>query len=244
MRVRFLLNPDANLARRQLVAPRQAISPRVITEPQLRRLDVNKPQRAIIRSAMAGVVGLLLSLSSAEAVVYRGTFDPPGPLFDFSGTFLVDIPDACLATDGNVFYPADCPGPPAPALTALHVDITGAVTTSFDFAPLPYVLNSFLVAGGEAVGINTAFLFLGSAGGYNFFVQFFTDDPVLSSPGIGLWTGTTCGTASGGGPGTNCTFQGSSTEFSMIRVPEPATWVLLLIALAGASMTLRRRPVK
>jgi hypothetical protein len=203
--------------------------------------DVHKPKRAIIRSAMAAVVGLLLGVSSAQAVIYRGTFDPPGPLFDFSGTFMVDIPDACLATDGTVFYPADCPGPPAPALTALHVDITGAVTTSFNFAPLPYVLSSFLVAGGEAVGINTGFLALGSAGGYHFFVQFFTNDPVLSSPGIGLWTGTTCGTPSGGGPGTDCTLQSSSTEFSMVRVvPEPGTIALLLLGVAASLMALRR----
>jgi len=198
---------------------------------------VTKTRRAIIRSAMIGAVGLLVGLGSAQAAVYRGTFDP----FDFEGTFAVDIPDACLVTDGTVFYPANCPGTP-PLLTALHVDITGDVTVSFDYPALPYVLNSFLVAGGEAVGINTAFLNIGSSGGTNFFVQFFTSDSVLPSPGVGLWTGTTCGTGSGGGPGTNCTLQSFSTVFTMTRVlPEPATLALLLFSVAGASVALRRR---
>jgi len=197
---------------------------------------------AIVRGAMVFAVGFLALLSSAQAAVYRGVFDPPG-VYSFDGTFEVVIPDACLAgIDGVVFLPAGCGASPAPALTALSVHVTGPYGYDNTFNPaVNQLLTSFLREGGEAVGIGTGFLFIGSGSGLDFFVQFFSAPP----PGVGLFAGTTCGIGLGGGQGTNCELLVTSTTFSMTRVvPEPASLALLLIALTGAWMVTRRRAAK
>lgn len=216
-----------------------------------------------IRTAMLASVAACLSLGAfvdADAAIYRGTFDPLG----FRGTFVFQVNDSCLATDGLVTVPGDCdPAVMPPRLTSLVGEIfdtndPSTTLATLDFAPyMPVTPNDFFVFDHEVAALDTdpiGWLF------YNdqpYWVQFVTNatsnsctssddvecDPL--APAVLLLTGS----CRFGDTATFCTPDTTDPVYTahietMTRidaVPEPGSLTLVAAALVLLALASRQR---
>lgn len=185
----------------------------------------------------SGAVALALFALPAAAVFYNSNFDPAS----FSGTALFEFDDVCLLTNG-VHSAGSCHLQLISASADIADDGTGG-TGHLDFSDLtPDSIDmvDLDIEGGTLVGVNTALIGFefaspctGTACGVPWWIQWTNPtDPVNLFSGSCLQI-----------DGLQCTPDQTpvATAFNVTftRVPEPATLVLLLAALA-ACVTMRR----
>jgi PEP-CTERM motif len=154
------------------------------------------------------------------------------------------VPDVCLAAADNLYFVGALPG--CSGITVLSNVSTTPVL--IDFAPaLPSNnVNSYVVIGGQFVGVNTGIIGGVDVGDVNYWFQFvatFTPGGIESRPSVHNLVNlfNNCGSSgeffSCGDPIATAT-QG----VTFTRVPEPASLALILGAL-GAGWVARKRKI-
>jgi hypothetical protein len=187
----------------------------------------------IARWWLGTVSALALTLSGglAHAGIWVATYDPPA----YVGTGTFDIPDVCLASDGEHLQ-SDFVG--------CSIQIMGNVSTTpaVDFAPiLPLALCSsckYDVIGGALAGINTGVIGSVNVDDVDYWFEFLAtfhpgDEPIPPSVTNVVNLYNDCGDLS-------CTIANAATTVTFAAVPEPGSLALAVGAL-GAGWLVRRR---
>ena len=192
----------------------------------------------ILRLSLTALTATVVALAApAYAAVWSSDYDP----LEFVGTALFDVPDACLAAANNLYSVGALPG--CSVITVLSNVTTMPVV--IDFAPvLPSIdVDSYVVIGGQLVGVNTGIIGSVNVGDSNYWFQFaatFTSGSVHNLVNLFNDCESFEGSVSCGDPFAS-TIRGV-TFTRVTGVPEPASLALVLGAL-GAGWLARKRKI-
>jgi hypothetical protein len=217
-------------------------------------------KRSLFTAAL-GVAAVLGVAGSAQAAIYAGHWDPAyGNIFPDLGweaTATFDVPSACLGqADGSYAIAGSCSG--FQVLTA-QVDfynntvdsnpLTSPVVESFNLSPGVNV-TGLDIAGGALSGVETGFFqffvpgeassSIAGGGSYSFSLILLGSaaqlvavaHPLTQSPGCIFVN-----------PSEDCTKSDNVANgtFTLVAVPEPETYALMLAGLAAVGYMSRRR---
>ncbi len=215
-------------------------------------------------AASVGVAATLASVTPAQAAIYTGHWDPgygaPFPDLGWEGNAMFSIPDACLARSGWVSNVDDCSGGGMKILSAevdfysLSAPTTFAssrtmvapthIVETLTFDPNVAVYKMF-VSGNKLQAVSSNFLgpvqatsSIAGGGAYYFDLKFFES----TSNNVGLYH--TLGYADPicayTGVPAGCGMSSSMPTMTLTLVPEPGTFALAMLGLAGL-LGVRRR---
>ncbi|MEK8052665.1 PEP-CTERM sorting domain-containing protein [Ideonella sp. DXS22W] len=226
------------------------------------------------KASMLAAALALSAVGGAQAAAYVGTWDPAfGGNFtnlDWSGTVVVDIPDACLALGSASFGDAVCTTSQvlsASVTLSNHLQPANVDVLNFFQPALKLSLYDITVSGGELTGVFTNLLKFGSP--LVFPGDWLAPDPAHNLTDVPSWykdyryglfiNGDTArlsamSTHVSGGVdqlGGHCPFDSefaicdSATEpkvtFTRLPVPEPGSLALTVLAVAAAGAVRQRR---
>lgn len=226
--------------------------------------------RTRVRTALIGagvfVVAMLAGAESAQAAIYRGSWDPAYgaafPDLGWKGTATFLIPDACLSGAGAILNTDPCSNNGMKMLGA-NVSFYNSTndpqglnileTITFSSPPAIPVVYSMQVTNHVLTGVDTgysnpvqAFNSLAGGGNYYFALQFFSSDTnnvqLFHMPG---YMDPSCSYGPRSNPlcGYNDQSPANQPTMTLTQVPEPATVALVLAGLGAISLTVRRRRV-
>ncbi len=199
---------------------------------------LNRILRLSITALTATVAALALP---AYAAVWNSDYDPP----QFVGMAAFNVPDACLAAADNLYSVGALPG--CSVITVLSNVTTMPV--AIDFAPaLPSTdVNSYVVIGGQFVGVNTGIIGGVDVGDVDYWFQFvatFTPGSIESAPSVHNLVNLFSNCESFGDSGrVSCgdPVATATQGVTFTRVPEPASLALILGALGAGWLARKRR---
>jgi len=195
----------------------------------------------ILRLSIAALTATVAALATpAYAAVWNSDYDPP----EFIGMAAFNVPDACLAAADNLYLVGTLPG--CSVITVMSNVTTMPVV--IDFAPaLPSTdVNSYVVIGGQFVGVNTGIIGGVDVGDINYWFQFvatFTPGGIESPPSVHNLVNLFSNCESSGDSGrVSCgaPIATATQGVTFTRVPEPASLALILGALAAGWLARRR----
>lgn len=196
----------------------------------------------LLRLLLTALTATLVVLAApAHGAVWDSDYDPP----EFVGMAAFNVPDACLAAADNLYSVGALPG--CSVITVLSNVTTMPVVIDFASALPSTDVNSYVVIGGQFVGVNTGIIGGVDVGDINYWFQFvatFTPGGIESPPSVHNLVNLF----------SNCESFGDSGEVScgapiatatqgvtFTRVPEPASLALMLGALGAGWLTRKRR---
>lgn len=203
-------------------------------------------------AASVCVAATLASVAPAQAAIYTGHWDPaygaPFPSLGWEGDAQFFIPDACLAGSGWISNVDSCSGG---AMTILSADIKfydlsapSTIVETLTFDPSATVYKMY-VSGNQLTAVSSDFLgpvqassSIAGGGAYYFDLKFLesTSNNVALYHTLGYadpicaYTGVPAG----------CGVSSSMPTITITPVPEPGTFALALLGLAGL-LGVRRR---
>ncbi len=229
---------------------------------------MRKPTLSTLTRGLIALTAVSAILPSAQAAVFAGDWDPVvGGIFPdvgWKGTATFFVPDACLASSGWVANSAGCSGFGMQVQSATvsfynaTVDPLGTnVLGSVSIYPPSMSVLEMEITGGLLTGVNATFSSLVSVapfnldgmGSYSVALAFFRGSSVAAANTTGAALYYAQGAASAPSCGVSNSTQGCAAgipqvHYTVVGVPEPQTYALMLMGLAGiGAMASRRRKV-
>ncbi len=139
---------------------------------------LNRMLRPLLMALAATVAAFA---APAYAAVWSSDYDPP----EFVGTASFNVPDACLAATANLYSVGALPG--CSVITVLSNVTTMPVVINFAPVLPSNDVDSYVVIGGQLVGVNTGIIGGVNVGDINYWFQFvatFTSGGIESPPSV------------------------------------------------------------
>ena len=220
---------------------------------------------SLSKSVVAGAVlsvAAVLGAGSAEAAIYRGSWDPLyGGIFSDLGwkaTATFDVPGSCLAQpDGSYAASGSCAGF---SVLSAEVDFynytvnpnpdTSPVLESFILNP-NVIINGIDITGGQLAGVDTGFFdsfiptgasaSIAGNGLYSFSLILFGGNKAQLIYANPTTTSPTCANPFTPVGGALCGVSATAATGVFAPIPEPGTYALMLAGLGVIGFVARRR---